>query len=235
MKKIILSIAVSCFAFMGFSQITLFKEIEGRSLIAPVNTAIPNYWYVFTGENVVVYNHDFDILKTIKTPNNATGVYQLFKGVYTTSGKYEFICPIFDNTTAKYYLYNEDGVMLYDFGEFSPWGIKGNKLITYKLTSSGGITQCTHRIYELGGSFTSIEDVSLDKMSAFPNPASDFINIEYSIDKQENLQIYDINGRLIDIKQLDISNKSVQLQTSNYVPGIYVWIIGKNNGKFIVE
>lgn len=88
------------------------------------------------------------------------------------------------------------------------------------------------------------EMVKVEKIVAYPNPATDQLNLKFSI-KQANevtILVKDINGKIIDSRQLGNINEGEHyqtLQTNNYSSGLYFidFVIGQNkvSNQFIIE
>lgn len=104
--------------------------------------------------------------------------------------------------------------------------------ITYtSQTSSGGLVnlgvQQPYEIVTLGNNdFAEINLV----MSAYPNPATDLLNLVISDDKWNNLsyQLFDINGRtLSNLKKITASETSVSMQELQQ--GIYFLSVNNEN------
>ncbi|MCL1943323.1 MAG: T9SS type A sorting domain-containing protein [Candidatus Azobacteroides sp.] len=71
---------------------------------------------------------------------------------------------------------------------------------------------------------------------AYPNPTSDFSTIEYHVDKgDEYLSVFNVDGRLSEYVQSDSQNNRLTLNVSDYPWDAYIYVFGKNPGKFIVK
>jgi len=98
-------------------------------------------------------------------------------------------------------------------------------------TSSGGLitlgVQQPYEIVTLGNDdFAEINLV----MSAYPNPATDLLNLVISDDKWNNLsyQLFDLNGRIVsNLQQITASETSVSMQELQQ--GIYFLSVNSNN------
>ncbi|AXO79883.1 DUF4832 domain-containing protein [Olleya aquimaris] len=64
-----------------------------------------------------------------------------------------------------------------------------------------------------------VEDFELNNFSIFPNPASDFITIQFKNSSKEKVKIYNMIGQLV--KETTISNNK-KLDLSDLVNGIYI-------------
>ena len=57
----------------------------------------------------------------------------------------------------------------------------------------------------------------------YPNPAGDFINIQYKSDRQLNVEIYDLNGRKIISNPIQFNNLNrFRINVSNLIQGFYI-------------
>ena len=57
----------------------------------------------------------------------------------------------------------------------------------------------------------------------YPNPAGDFINIQYWSDHQLNVEIYDLNGRKIVSNPIQFNNLNrFRINVSNLIQGFYI-------------
>ena len=71
----------------------------------------------------------------------------------------------------------------------------------------------------------SITDISSANIKLYPNPAKDIINIVLSDPENvRNIKITDIAGRIVD-KRIIKKSDSLEINTSNYTPGIYFFEI----------
>ncbi len=66
-------------------------------------------------------------------------------------------------------------------------------------------------------------------ITVYPNPASDYLNVEVKTDQQKEFQInlFDLNGKLI--MQKDFSSGKETLDMQNYHPAIYILKVSTNN------
>ena len=74
----------------------------------------------------------------------------------------------------------------------------------------------------------SVEDVLVNQISIYPNPASDFIYIQ-TVDTIENIQVFDILGKQISISQpISEINSTKKLNLEQVRSGVYVIAITTN-------
>ncbi len=74
-------------------------------------------------------------------------------------------------------------------------------------------------------------------LRVYPNPAKDNINIEYdnTSGAPDYLTIFDINGKVINNIPLEASSNILTLNISGYSPGVYIYRLNDESGKFIVR
>lgn len=68
-----------------------------------------------------------------------------------------------------------------------------------------------------------INDVSVEEISkisgVYPNPASTYLNVDLYDDPTQSIQIYSLNGQLID--RMPVSGQSTTIDVQDFNPGIY--------------
>ena len=75
--------------------------------------------------------------------------------------------------------------------------------------------------FEFGENYFE-KEVELESV-IYPNPAGDFINIQYESDHQLNIEIYDLNGRKILSKPVQFNNLNrFRINVSNLIQGLYI-------------
>lgn len=81
------------------------------------------------------------------------------------------------------------------------------------------------------------EDIEL--MPAYPNPASKWITLPYIINDNQGakaeLQIFSIDGRLVERRSINANDRAVSINVENYAHGIYTYRINGVARKFVVE
>ncbi len=84
------------------------------------------------------------------------------------------------------------------------------------------------------GSGTGLNDHHLKKLNIIPNPTSDFIRIDADFQKDVDVEIYDVTGKLI---MKDRYNNHHNLEVSSLNPGVYYIKIRESSrtsvGKFV--
>ena len=182
------------------------------------------------------------------TTYSSPKIYCLTKGIMTSSNKFEFILvgTAYDENGDSYVLkgiFNEDGEEIYHFtdnpyydGDFwdsyNPY-IVANKLVV-KFKGGNKIFTLNHSIDNQPSTISQIQQQN--SSSLYPNPARQSVTLEYDIQGQmQEMQIVDINGRVVANYLLDPSQKQVNINTSKYKKGVYIYRYGNNSGKVVVE
>jgi hypothetical protein len=262
MKNIIFSAIIVSLLFFSQTvnaQINLEHTYDGDvgygNFYYPV---ISYYTYTNLATNQVrLYNEDHSLYKSITiTPPagyNCGSVSCFSKNIATTDNKVTFFVsfrnPSVISTDPNKYsvlrLYNEDGTMIKDFGYayfFFPsiHVVSSNKcrLTIHRQFSTTPTTYETD-IYSLPG--TAPVGVSNPKSSEFqppyPNPANNIINLPYQLTQGETsvMRIFNLNGQLIETKQIDSAFDKILLNVSGYTKGMYLYEVNGVSNRFIVD
>jgi hypothetical protein len=198
-----------------------------------------------TSNQIKFYNADYSLYKNINivpvNGYNMTGATFFSKRLYNDDNKVEFIVSFLrvqDGTVINNIkLYNEDGIILKDFGEGTEMSViifllnEQYKLFVFK----NNITE----IYSLPGTIsTGVSDKKITEyQSPYPNPTNATITLPYQLGQGETsaMNIYNINGQLIETKQIDYIFDKILLNVSAYPKGIYIYEVNGVSKQFIVE
>ena len=71
--------------------------------------------------------------------------------------------------------------------------------------------------------------------AAYPNPASHSITLPYNCLVDTEMQVYSVNGRLVESLRLTAGDGEVTLSVEGLPAGIYIYRVGTTHGKFIVR
>ena len=215
-------------------------------------------------KNLFTTSGKYEFVANVITGQDSTLTYNLeYAGYDEQTGEpiTDTVWFYFYDYSYGYGIYNEDGQLLFDLGYFSEsddneWFnpfVKFNKLFvsvdTYDDKKKSGKTPVKEmydendhyytKVYNLTGNNTSSvtsvqQDVNSSKL--YPNPARNSVTLEYNIQGQmQEMQIVDMQGRVVASYLLDPSQKQVKINTSNYKKGVYVYRYGNNSGKFIIK
>lgn len=201
------------------------------------DNGIQYYHYDKTTLEFTIYNVDYSIDKTIHLPvqsgHSVFLIYCVSNKLFNTDNEYEYILVTTDYMDYSMKLYNENNVMLKNFGnKFGAGVIQHNgisKLMVRGFSSSD--------IYSVPGSIPTGFSGQSDNVSyAFPNPASSYITLPYSLHPGEKatLKVLSADGRLMDQKEINAVFNSIQLNVDNYAPGLYFYDYDGVSRKFIV-
>lgn len=106
----------------------------------------------------------------------------------------------------------------------------GQATYTCNVGANGSVYQGVQQAYEISEitSMDEAKDISLS-IIAFPNPTTDNLSLNIGEFELSNLvfQLYDINGKLL--KNEEIINKQTNIETINFVSGVYFLKIVKEN------
>ena len=127
----------------------------------------------------------------------------------------------------------ESGSSLQHFDESTFLNASGNSLLTpyfynNEVEHSPG-TILIGTLIDIGwnANFVSIEEKE-SFFKLFPNPVTNILNIKNHYDDETTLKLYDLSGRLVLVNKF---SKSLQLDLSNLLPGMYVYAIQAKNKK----
>ena len=81
------------------------------------------------------------------------------------------------------------------------------------------------------------EDIDQQNFNIYPNPSDSQINIDYDLEgnKKGVLEIYNMEGQLIEQKSLGDFFDKVMLDVSEYTSGTYIVKIQTDNGEVLSE
>ncbi|CAL2082592.1 conserved protein of unknown function precursor containing a type A C-terminal secretion signal [Tenacibaculum sp. 190524A02b] len=232
---------------------------HGEAAVVVPDSTKPN-----KGTNTIVkiYNLDNSIYKTIDI-GNADRIEDVSQHIVNTDDKLELMISHTEydsaNNTNSYafYIINED---LEEVFRADDWSVgeqvfegrqhedkflfqtqEGVKLLLQKYNNTTNDTK--YRVYSLEGSATlsnkEIKVAAEDK--AYPNPSIETVNIPYTALNNElvEIQVYDLNGKLLEDKKADNQFNKLKLNVSSYATGTYIYTVknslGTYNGKFIKE
>ena len=103
-----------------------------------------------------------------------------------------------------------------------------NKLRLYNTSTK------STEIYNLNSSSLAVKEIKYkNKLSAYPIPTDNILNIANPENGADKIEIYDTNGKMIIIKSFENSEKTISLDVENLAEGIYIYKIGNLSSKFI--
>jgi len=260
MKKIkIIFICIATVSMMLFSQrtnaqINLEHTFEGHihftntiSSLYPFYSShfgdVELYISAFTTQ-IKLYNPDYSLYKSIDLPTGYSLEFTNFfsKGLFNTDGKIEFMAFLANNDegVGKTILYNEDGVILKEFDDNYDLLLSNIYKINeqFKLSMYNWRNNTTE-IYSLPGTMSNaVPQIGSGIFQPpYPNPANSIITLPYQLKQGEisTMRIYNMNGQLIETKQIDSAFDKILLNVSNYRRGMYLYEVNGESKRFIVK
>ncbi|MCW3789428.1 T9SS type A sorting domain-containing protein [Plebeiibacterium sediminum] len=251
MKSIFTILILTLLSIDTYSQITLEKEYiygarEGKTSAFIANNnlyffEIVNFYQTKTS-TFLLYDGNHQLVKSSIIQIENYGLYRVYlpsDKLFNDDSLIEFIATYKpttgDNTLMA--IFNEDGEKLFDLGS--------HNFATYIKTPSNQYKLLTHyiddgygmNVYSLPGSLTSSEEEILKKAEciAFPNPAKEYINIQFERGISSQLIVTDIKGNVVKEQNINPAINEVRLNTSNFTSGLYIYQIGDQKGKFIIK
>ncbi len=260
MKKILLSLLLMT-SGIAFGQISLENNYSYSGTYSKLPVSGNKFYLMDVGlAQCRIYNTNHTLWKTLNlsvpASNYLYDLKYLSEGLFTSDNSLclAYIYYIYDETNA-WYTFNakivrENGTELLSipgcqYMEVLDLGNDGFKLIAYcyDYTVSPYIIQT--RIYSLPGQLTGTQDPILPETGnlPYPNPASENINIKYSLpagSHSGNIVITDLQGKLADQLMINSNTDKITLPTGGYKPGLYFYTIESNNrkietGRFLVK
>jgi hypothetical protein len=255
MKKTLLYLFLTI-NFVGISQ-TLEKSYQCEGINNnPKNFAFLtenglNYSTLYTGNKYIsIYNENHSFVKNISL-NVPQGfdleqLYFVTDKLFNSDSEIEILLGSKSQTSLerKMLLYNENGDIIFDFGNKFKADIFKGKSNNFKLMASitgnnGANPTVSYDIYALDGTLSVIQEefLSKQKIISFPNPSSNTINITNPLKnkEKEKIEVYDMNGRKVLEKEIIGDGANIELNISNLSTGIYNYRIRDYENKFVKE
>ena len=244
-KKALVFIAMLCVTYVCSGQVELLKSVNGYFF--PTIGEDEFYSFEENSNQVVIYDINLTVKKTFNI--NVEGwwwISRVGKNIYTNSGKYEFLlfCEGDDGNEGCFFS-NENGESIYLCYAVSECEMNGinhcssvivqNKLILTDWTDSEDDGTLIRKVYSLYGNVGKIANHKSSQPKAYPNPATSNIKIQYSIDKMDIMNIYDMSGKVVESVFLSPSVNEIEIQVGNYSHGVYIYKYKDVSGKFIVQ
>lgn len=264
MKKAILTGFVFLTSIFSYSQITLENTVVSKSYIKfiKLNDNSVKY-YTFNDFEMKIYNSNHSIFKTITINENDLGFSStanihkdlttlVSQNVFDNDDGIEFLifAGVSNNyTERKTFIIDDDGSIIFekaqrpqtqdDFEDTAqtPFFIKntetGIKMVLMDLDETKNIKY----IYSLPGNaiLTSAKfNRETIKLKAYPNPSSDFINLEYKLPNgvdNGKILVYNLNGKKVKEYNVDNHVNSLKLNNQDLSSGTYIYSVVAGNYK----
>lgn len=223
------------------------------------------YVYDEQSHNLILYNEHFEEEKLIPIRDvedaKYVGISYVTKDLLSTDSKICFIVEAqFGNNEpvpqgqeqeqakpySKVWIYNENGIIVKDFetnfdNHISIQCVSLNNIKYLVICSRYWDSQLSedienYYIYSLPNTSTAISSVSAKKIApAYPNPATDMINLPYESKQASSMFIYDSKGNQIERRHIATGIGEVQLDVKNYPAGMYFYEANGVSNTFIVK
>ena len=210
------------------------------------------YYFTYSAKKLKVYKSDHSLHKEITISLDAgysiTDILFPSNKLFNTDELIEFIIRAHNVDMNQYSmkLFNENNVLIHDFGERSTaWlasdGESAKLLIgTSEYSFSTKLTTYTTDIYQLPGTVSS-KSIAINSAERsnppYPVPAANYINIPYTLEpgEQSVIRIYNTGGRLMEQRDMDFSFNNLLIDVDSYQSGVYVYEYNGISGRFIVK
>lgn len=249
MKTIFLATLIALTSTLSFGQITLEHTYGSASnpawiFATKLSTGYKYCWVSKATNTLKIYNLDHSLFKeiTFNPPSNNYYVDFVSDKLFDMNNKIEFmISSEYDNYTQ---IINEDGTIISNLqgqvpfsttSDFGPGPIintaDGTKML---LATSDQANDQISYVYSLPGSLpTALLTPNENKynINLYPNPASDFIKINYSLPanvKIAKVDVFDMNGKIVKTYKVDKTFNDILIDTNDLSSGTYICKISSN-------
>ncbi len=176
--------------------------------------------------------------------------------LFNSDDKYEFLVSLrkkdytsYDNESQRLILEDENGGVIKDFGtaySISPYyfiHVVNNQrryMITKSVYDENKESKTTTEIYSVPGSGIPsgrIDQSAEYRTPPYPNPTNYTIFLPYLLKSGDFaiMNIYSINGQLIEQKQIGYDFDKIELDVSAFPKGIYLYEVNGQSNKFVVD
>jgi len=192
-----------------------------------------------------IYNPDFSLRNSCSFDGNIFAGIQFYffsQKLFNDDGLIEFVVQYMIESELVSYIviYNENGEIIRKFSDVSLYSWP--KVAQYHNQAKLVIQYADKaEIYSLPGTIpNNISEntgKSFSTLPPYPNPSYSYVNLPYRLDAGQTsiMSIYNINGQLIEIKNIDAYFNVIKLNVENYNAGVYIYEYNGISNKFIVE
>ncbi|NOZ47974.1 MAG: T9SS type A sorting domain-containing protein [Chlorobi bacterium] len=241
MKKIILSFySILIFINLSFAQNFALTSVDGND--------ITNDTLVVEAETIPDIIYGYVHVKNISNVSMDVVVKKIENSILdSTVNTFCWGVNCYPPTTFISNSYSlEPGIVDESFYcEYYPFGNSGQSSITFVFYNERDASDSAFVVITIKTGIVASKNVLRNLQYTFskpyPNPAKEFTQIDFSIEKNKNakMEIYNILGKKVEYYNLSNGQDKVLINTSEFQPGIYFYsfIINKtviNSGKFKV-
>jgi hypothetical protein len=254
MKKTLITL-VAFLITLNFAtaQITLEADYEHSGAFTQLSNSGWKFFLMdVTANQCRIYNTDNSLWKTINlsvpTGHYLYDVKYVSENLFTNDNSlsllyiYYFYDEVYQYYTYTLKIIKEDGTVLktvenaqYAFA--NNIGEAGTKLTVYAYDYSFYPYSILTLVYDLPGELMSSNDDlgnSFNVQNAFPNPSTDYSVIPYELPQGVNegeIQLMNMQGKLIRSFRIDHQFENLQINTSQYPHGTYLYQISAGEYK----
>lgn len=264
MKKLLLLVLLLSAVFAN-AQITLLHTFEEDGVGACSPTIVEDvgvYCYMTDSSDVnniyhyptyYFYDSEFNFYNSFQFELGMNTSISLFPTRHLIDADDELEFIVYEYTqfsNLEYSLHNyimeEEGTIIYEFGDSNGQAIGefkfmlvNNEIRLLRNVDFDGIGPLGNKleVYSTGGNYSADEFHFVANSVAYPNPARSNITLPYELEDGETttMSIYNLNGQLIERFNIGSHFNQVQLNVSDYSPGIYLYEYKGRSNKFIVQ
>ena len=215
--------------------LTITNGSETLTKVFPQYINFTSNIYETSKVNLKVFIIDLNENTWELTDDNGTVLYE--GGPYDQTGEHNHEFDISQSECYTFTIYDSAGNGLDNYF----WTI-GSEF--YELTTEEGVLIHTNTDfgYEestmISTQYLSLNNILNNSLTLFPNPADNFIQIQYDYLMPDNYSIIDINGRLIE-SRIIINENDLLIDVRDFEKGLYFIILesskGINSLKFVIE
>jgi len=198
------------------------------------------HYYVINDNVVNIYDGNHNLTTSVTIPLQSgyeiTAGFLFTDHLFNSDDNIEFVLTTYNSSTHIYNmsLYDENGSVLFDFGnEWEPYVIKVDDT-TYKLLVIATDAPNSYKIYSLPGTMTAVQQYTYNRrIIGYPVPTNNRLHISNALGDGERsvLYIYNLAGQMLMQKEVEGSN--INVDVSGLPGGNYIYKIGGYTGKFI--
>lgn len=263
MKKKLLIAFSLLITSLSYCQITLETQVESEQYIQfiKLNDNSKKY-YTFSDFEMKIYNSNHSLFKTISINKQDLGfssepriyddaVILVSQNVFDTDDDIEFLIYAGNNdgSESKTFIIDDNGSVLFQKAQRpqidddnvdsyqTPFFIQSTETGIKMILRDLDYNVNTKYIYSLPGTATlsyAKNELNSINFKAYPNPSSDYINLEYKLPNGVNngkILVYNLKGKKVKEYNVDNHVSSLQLNNKDLSSGTYIYSIVAGNYK----